>query len=102
MVMLYREPSYVNMLRSYKVLVDDKYLYDIKNKQVKKINLNSGKHTIQIKMDWYSSKKLNISVDENSNIELKCPYTQKRQRMEQLFLLELGWDSLSHMKKLVK
>ncbi|GBG56585.1 hypothetical protein SPFL3102_00397 [Sporomusaceae bacterium FL31] len=54
-----RESSFVGCLFSFKVLVDDQVIGQLKNGEKKRFELSSGLHEIQIKVNWslFSSPK---------------------------------------------
>lgn len=59
-------------LRAYKVFIDGAEVESIKSGETKSINLPEGLHTLQLKIDWCSSREVSFSIKENSVTYAKC------------------------------
>ena len=64
MVKIGRKLNPVDHDKPYKVLIDDICVFEISEDEIKNINIESGKHKIQVKSDKYVS---NIIEFENTN-----------------------------------
>lgn len=71
---LYRQRSLTgaDVLRAYKVLIDGKEIGGIKSGETLKFPLATGNHTLQLKIDWCSSKETVITILENQATYAKC------------------------------
>lgn len=72
MLKITRLNSYMDRLRSYKVIIDGNLYAEIKSGETKHIDLNPGEHTIYLKIDWCRSNIVNFKVLENDTVEFNC------------------------------
>lgn len=72
MITIQRDKSYTDKLRSYKVLIDDKEVGEIKSGETKTFNIDEGRHSLQLKIDWCFSPKLQFDNAESSNEIFNC------------------------------
>lgn len=68
-------------LRNYKIIIDGNCCDEIKSGEIKYININSGNHTIYLKIDWCRSNKIDFIISENETIEFKCGNSMKGWRI---------------------
>lgn len=61
-----------DVLRAYKVLIDGKEIGRIKSGETLNFPLATGNHTLQLKIDWCSSKETVIMIVENQAPYAKC------------------------------
>ena len=104
MIRITRDEDF-NILRSYKIYIDDVYRGKIRINQTKEFPVENGKHTIRAKIDWGGSNKLCVDVND-SIVDLKvgCPLGEGELfsfvsyltilRDEYLYLKEKGDDEL--------
>ncbi|WP_416307090.1 hypothetical protein [Neptunicella sp. SCSIO 80796] len=64
------EPT--NYLRKYKIYVDGALVSEIASGEVKHFELDSGKHTISVKVDWCKSIPFEFEKVDGKNIKLSC------------------------------
>ena len=57
MIIIHRD-NLLNMLRSYKIMIDDTYYGKIKCGETKQINLEKGNHTIYLKIDRSEERRV--------------------------------------------
>ena len=57
-------------MRAYKILVDRMPAGEIRSKETKNFSIPSGDHTIQLKVDWCTSRKLDVDVSPDQSIDL--------------------------------
>lgn len=71
---LHRQCSLVgsDALRAYKIFIDGKEIGKIKSNETLKIQLAVGNHSIQLKIDWCSSKEMVFSILENQTTYAQC------------------------------
>ncbi len=72
MIRISRQTRYSDSLRSYKFYIDDVHCGDIKDGEIKELNIENGEHSIYLKIDWCTSKKLNFIVNSNELLEFYC------------------------------
>lgn len=58
--------------RAYKIFVDGKEVEDIKSGETKRLQLTEGIHTLQLKIDWCTSREVSFSISENKVTYAKC------------------------------
>ncbi|WP_216827428.1 hypothetical protein [Alkalihalobacterium elongatum] len=69
---LKRTSQYVNSLRKFQVYIDDVYVKDIKNGEEVDLVVEAGHHEIWIKIDWVTSKKLELDLEVGEEVRLLC------------------------------
>jgi len=62
---LTRSNEYANRRRSIKILIDGKEAGKVDNGETKNFEVESGSHTVQAKIDWCSSRKVNFDISDN-------------------------------------
>ena len=62
MLKINRKNAKTDYSKIYKVYIDDQYITDIKNNEIKDIEI-SGKHTIIVKSNNIKSNKLDLDID---------------------------------------
>jgi len=72
MIRISRQSQYFDSLRNYKIYIDDIYCGDIKNDEIKELDIENGEHVICLKIDWCRSNKLTFIVKYNQLVELNC------------------------------
>ena len=84
MITLYREPSYADSLRSYKVVIDGEVVAKIKHGETISLTPPApGSHQIWVTIDWCRSNKLDFTY---SDAPLNFVYSSSLKGMR-LFLL---------------
>ena len=63
-----RKKQFIDIFRKYKIFVDDKEIASIGRGQTLKLDVEPGKHTLQLKIDWESSNK----VEFDSPVKFEC------------------------------
>lgn len=64
-IILKRKIEYFNLLRSYKIYIDNQYIDKINVCQTKEMNLEQGEHYIQLKLDNMTvSETLKFNIEE--------------------------------------
>lgn len=58
--------------RAYKIFIDGAEAESIKSGETKRLELSEGQHTIQLKIDWCTSKVENFSISENQVTYAEC------------------------------
>lgn len=69
---LTRDSGFVDVGRSYDVLIDGEIAGRIKNGGTFECEIPSGKSTVQLRVDWCGSNTLNIEAPEGAIVELEC------------------------------
>lgn len=77
MIRISRQTRYIDSLRNYEIYIDDRYYADIKDGEIKELDIENGKHSIYLKIDWCKSKKLNFIVNSNELLEFNCGNSMK-------------------------
>ena len=65
MIRIKRGISYADIVRRYKVFIDDTYCGDIKRNETKEFSVEKGHHSIYAEIDWCRSNTLIIEVNES-------------------------------------
>jgi hypothetical protein len=66
-----RISEYENKGRKIRIEIDGKLVTKIKNGENLSLELSSGKHSLQAKIDWCSSNVLEIEMKEHTNINVE-------------------------------
>ncbi|SHH20156.1 hypothetical protein [Clostridium grantii] len=72
MIKITRKKGYADSLRKYKIILDNNYLGDINQEEIKSFEVAPGEHTIYLNIDWCRSNKLDFYISENDVIEFEC------------------------------
>lgn len=72
MIRISRQTTYFDSFRSYKIYIDEIYCGDIKDGEIKELDIENGEHSIQLKIDWCRSEKSNFIVNSNELLEFYC------------------------------
>jgi hypothetical protein len=72
MIRISRVNEYMDSVRSYKIMLDNGYVGDIKNGEVKDIDIEPGIHEIFLKIDWCRSNIIEFNVSANETVEFEC------------------------------
>lgn len=67
-----RNKTSSNQLRQFTIMVDNKAVGSIKAGQSKQFQLPTGKHAVGIKLDFYKSEPLQLTLNPNENIAIEC------------------------------
>lgn len=87
MVTISRNDSYIDRLRSYKIIIDDNYLDKIKADEITSIHLVPENQIIYLKIDWCRSNKVEFSILKNQTIEFEYSNTMKGWRIFYLLFM---------------
>jgi len=66
-----RKKEWLNRGRKYNIYVDGDKVETITNGEVKELDMESGNHRVQFKMDWCSSPDLEIEIPEEKSKSLE-------------------------------
>lgn len=81
MVQIIRKNAFMDLFRAYRVLLDGKEVGRIKNGKQLRLEVPSGIHHLQLKIDWCYSNKVEFEIEHSSEfLEFECGnnYTGKR------------------------
>lgn len=82
---IFREGSYANSARYYKVYIDGEMVDKIRDGEKKQIELIEGEHVIYLKIDWVRSKKIIFKINNGEIIYFKCGTKIKGLKMLLIF-----------------
>jgi hypothetical protein len=71
-LVLRRGDAYRDKFRAYRIIVDGRKVGKINRNSAVRIPVSAGKHTVQLKIDWCSSRELVISVAAGLSMVLEC------------------------------
>jgi hypothetical protein len=60
-----RKKEWQNRARKYKVYIDGEKKDIIENGKIKEMDLEPGKHQVQLKIDWCSSPEIELEIPED-------------------------------------
>jgi hypothetical protein len=63
---------YFDKLRKYKVVIDDIEVGSIVDGGIEQYDIQTGHHTIYLKIDWCTSNKIEFDILENEILEFNC------------------------------
>ena len=72
MIEISRVSNYSDRLRKYKIIVDDKEISDLKDGEIKQLELDEGNHNIYLKIDWCRSNKVDFYTPKDEIIRFEC------------------------------
>jgi hypothetical protein len=70
-IKIYRPWSYFGLVRALEVNIDGVNVGKVGSRKTAEFNIESGKHTIQVSMDWCKSVPLTFNVSDNANISFE-------------------------------
>lgn len=71
-IIIKREKQYADSLRKYKIFLDGKEVDTISRDEEKEFQINSGKHNIQLKIDWCKSNQIEFEINKNQKLNFLC------------------------------
>jgi len=71
-IILERESQYADKQRAYKVVLDGEAIGDIYDGERKTFIVESGAHTLSLKIDWARSNKVGFVASKNEKTHFKC------------------------------
>ena len=66
-----RRKEWQNRGRKFKIFVDGENIDLIKNGEIKELDLKSGNHKVQFKIDWCGSSEVQIEIPEDKSKSLE-------------------------------
>jgi hypothetical protein len=69
---IHRAGGFSDRARAYRILVDGERAGEIRAKATSVISLPAGEHTVQLKIDWGTSRELTVRVSPDEPIDLHC------------------------------
>ena len=72
MLKLRRAAEFANWLRAYHVLVDGERVAKIGSGKEISVELAAGHHTVELKLDWCRSNRVDIEVRQGQPVRLHC------------------------------
>lgn len=67
-IILARDNGYADRIRKYRVLIDNQDVGKIASGETAKYEVNAGRHTLQVKIDWCRTECLAITMDQQDQI----------------------------------
>ncbi|HEY3772591.1 MAG TPA: hypothetical protein VGL69_06345 [Solirubrobacteraceae bacterium] len=72
-IAIYREPrGFTDRLRSYKILIDGDQVGSIKRGGTVAIEVEAGRHTVQLAIDWARSQTLVVDTVPREEVNVRC------------------------------
>ncbi len=71
MIVLNRDSGYADLIRAYKVILDDNVIGEIRNGQQVVYDVAPGKHRLHLEIDWCRSNIVEFEKNEE-NVEFEC------------------------------
>lgn len=72
MIRINRNAQYSDKTRSYKVIVDERHVGDLKSNERFELELPKGNYTIYLKIDWCRSNQIDLHVADNEVVTFNC------------------------------
>jgi len=69
-IIIKRTSEYANYFRDCQIFIDGNKIGNISNGQTKEFKTTSGQHTVQAKIDWGTSQKILLTLNDDDNKEL--------------------------------
>ena len=67
-----RNKKYGDFFRSYEIILDGKNAGNIVQNQSISIALDSGHHSLKMKIDWCDSEEINFNINPEEEIKFEC------------------------------
>jgi hypothetical protein len=74
-ITIFRTSEKINSMRDYDIYVDNQKVNTISNGGIETLEISSGNHEIYIKIDWCKSRKIDINLAKEEELQLKCGST---------------------------
>ncbi len=71
MIRINRDTGYADRLRAYKVVLDGNVIGEIRNGQQVEFDVGSGKHQLNLKIDWCRSNMVDFEMNQDS-VQFEC------------------------------
>lgn|SRR3989338_2972024 len=71
MIRIKRDTGYADRLRAYKVVLDGNVIGEIRNGQQVEFDVESGKHMLNLKIDWCRSNIVEFEIKQDS-VQFEC------------------------------
>lgn len=98
-IKIFREKSWADSLREYKIIIDGKELDRIKQGETKTLELAPGDHEIYLKIDFCRSRKINFNVANASEARFRCKGLTFRESWFYLFIVLLFFTRYIKLEK---
>ncbi|MEI5907545.1 hypothetical protein WAK64_10790 [Bacillus spongiae] len=72
MIEIKRETRFVDKLRGYKVMIDEKEVGTIKSGETFDYPIKQGLHTLYLQIDWCRSNKIEFEIKDNEFLRFEC------------------------------
>jgi hypothetical protein len=69
---IHRGGGFTDRARAYKILVDGELAGEIRANETRTLSLAEGEHEVQLKIDWCTSKTLQVGISSNQPADLSC------------------------------
>lgn len=70
-LILSRKKEWQNKAKSFKVYIDGEKIGNISNGEIQEIEIEQGKHQLQLKVDWCSSPEIEVDISDDKAIMMK-------------------------------
>ena len=101
MIKITRKHFILGQARRYKVFIDGVYRGKVSNDETKEFEADNGTHTVYVKVDWYKSNELNVTVNDSvAEVEISNNSLRMSRVMVAVPTLILGYlafDSLGFL-----
>lgn len=72
MITIARQQKLNDRQRTYKILVDEKFVHKIKNGETVELEISEGLHTLKLAVDWCESNIIEFEVTKDSELSFIC------------------------------
>jgi len=72
-----RGAGYVDLVRAYTVVLDGRQVGTLRRGKEIVLHTPAGPHTLQVKIDWCSSKPISFSIAEEQSTSFECGNSTK-------------------------
>jgi len=67
-----RELGFADLLRQYRVFLDDKQIGLLKRGETQVFSIEPGQYRLQLRIDWCRSNPLHIRIEDNQKLTFCC------------------------------
>lgn len=98
MIEIKRGESWADRYRKYKVILNGEKIGTIGAKETFEHQLDPGRHTLYLKIDWCRSKKIEFEIQSNEILRFKCGGLSDSKLLATLWYITFGKNNYLWIK----
>lgn len=98
MIEIKREKGWNDQYRKYKVILNEEKIGTIGAQETFKYQLDPGRHTLYLKIDWCRSKKVEFEIQSHEVLTFKCGGLSDSKSLATLWYITFGRNNYLWIK----